>query len=45
MVCPPVRGDNPRALAVQVAKSKYNNFIPPTSVYTPQFEIGQAKID
>ena len=37
MGCPPVRGDNPRALAsglsdVQVDKQWYNYFIPPTSV-------------
>ena len=37
MGCPPVRGDNPRALAsglsyVQVDKHGYNYFIPPTSV-------------
>ena len=35
--CPPVRGDNPRALAsglsyVQVVKKWYNYFIPPISV-------------
>ena len=37
MGCPPVRGDNPRALAsglsyVQVDNPWYNYFIPPTSV-------------
>ena len=37
MVCPPVHGDNPRALAsglspVQVDNSWYNYSIPPTSV-------------
>ena len=37
MGCPPVRGDNPRALAsgfsyIQVDKTWYNYFIPPTSV-------------
>ena len=37
MGCPPVRGDNPRALAsglsyVQVEKPWYNYFIPPSSV-------------
>ena len=37
MGCPPVRGDNPRALAsglssVQVDNQWYNYFIPPTSV-------------
>ena len=36
-VCPPVQGDNPRALAsglfpVQVDKPSYNYFIPPSSV-------------
>ena len=39
MVCPPVRGDNPRALAsgsspVQVDKQWYNNFIPSTTLQT-----------
>ena len=39
MGCPPVRGDNPRALAsglsyVQVDNPWYNYFMPPTSVYT-----------
>ena len=38
MVCPPVRGDNPRALASgifpeQADKPLYNDFIPPSSVY------------
>ena len=38
-VCPPVRGDNPRALAsglfpVQAGKPWYIYFIPPSSVYT-----------
>ena len=37
MGCPPVRGDNPRAVAsglsyVQVDNPWYNYFIPPTSV-------------
>ena len=37
MGCPPVRGDNPRALAsglsyVQVGNPWYNYFISPTSV-------------
>ena len=39
MVCPPVQGDNPRALAlarglspVQAEKPWYNYFIPPSSV-------------
>ena len=37
MVCPPVRGDNPRALAsglspVQADKPWYNYFIPPSLV-------------
>ena len=37
MGCPPVHGDNPRALAsglsyVQVDNPWYNYFIPPTSV-------------
>ena len=36
MACPPVRGDNPRALAsglspAQVGKPWYNYFIPPSS--------------
>ena len=40
MACPPVRGDNPRALAsglsyVQVAKHGIT-FLPPTPVYTLQ---------
>ena len=39
MGCPPVLGDNPRALASvlsyrPVEKTWYNYFIPPTSVYT-----------
>ena len=39
MGCPPVRGDNPRALAsglsyVKVDNPWYNYFIPPTSVWT-----------
>ena len=39
MGCPPVRGDNPRALAsglsyVQVDNPWYNYFMPPTSVCT-----------
>ena len=39
MVCPPVRGDNPRALAsrlslVQADKLWYNYIIPPSSVQT-----------
>ena len=39
MVCPPERGDNPRALAgglspVQADKTWYNYFIPPSSIYT-----------
>ena len=39
MVCPPVRGDNPRALAsglspVQVDKPWYNYFIPPFLMHT-----------
>ena len=39
MGCPPVRRDNPRALAsglsyVQADNPWYNYFIPPTSVYT-----------
>ena len=37
MACPPVRGDDPRALAsgfsyVQLEKTWYNYFIPPTSM-------------
>ena len=37
MVCPPVRGDNPQALACGFilrtgGQSWYNYFIPPTSV-------------
>ena len=39
MVCPPVRGDNPRVLAsglspLQADKSWYNYFIPRSSVKT-----------
>ena len=39
MVCPPVRGDNPRALAsglslVQADESWYHYFIPLSSVHT-----------
>ena len=42
MGCPPIRGDNPRALAsglsyVRVDKHWYNSFIPPTSVWTLHF--------
>ena len=42
MVCPPVRGDNPRALAsglslVQADKPWYNYFIPLTTVKSEDF--------
>ena len=34
MDCPPIRGDNPRALARTGGQTWYNYFLPPTSVYT-----------
>ena len=42
MVCPPVRGDTPRALAsglspVQAGKSWYNYFIPPSGLAQYEF--------
>ena len=50
MGCPPVRGDNPRALAsglsyVQVDNPWYNYFMPPiNSVDLARYEIFNAKV-
>ena len=49
MGCPPVRGDNPRALASglsyeQVDNPWYNYFIPPTCVDLAHHEIVRAKV-